>query len=109
MGLIYMTIPIVGGYYVMQWAIAKSHASIGERGERLPVKTVQGLGNRRIDHDGTARIVGAGGLGGGVRLSVSTEEEQRRNRRKLEKYLKKVLKKPKEPSDDDEKPLDQEI
>jgi hypothetical protein len=96
MGFVYMTIPVVGGYYVMQWAIHKSHESIGERGERLPVKTVQGLGDKRIASDGSVQTVGAGGLGGGVHLSVSTEEEQRRNRRKLEKFLQKTLKSPSE-------------
>jgi hypothetical protein len=96
MGFIYMTIPVIGGYHVMQWAIGKSHESIGEFGEKLPVKTVQGLGNKRIDSNGTVQTVGAGGIGGGVRLSVSTEEEQRRNREQLERFLKKALKKPKE-------------
>ena len=32
MGMFYFTIPVVGGYHVMQWAISKSHESIGERG-----------------------------------------------------------------------------
>ena len=32
MGGAYFTIPIVGGWYIMQWAISKAHNSIGERG-----------------------------------------------------------------------------
>ena len=92
MGFVYMTVPIIGGYHVMQWAISKSHESIGERGEKLPIKTVQGIGDKRIKRDGSSQTVGAGGIGGGVHLAVSTEEEQRRNRRKLEKFLQKALK-----------------
>ncbi|GKY94649.1 hypothetical protein MPSEU_000430400 [Mayamaea pseudoterrestris] len=97
MGFVYMTIPIVGGYYVMQWAIGKSHESIGERGELLPVKTVQGIGNMRIASDGSVRTIRTG-----VHLSVSSEEEQRRNRKKLERFLQHTLKQPNEtPKDQD--------
>ncbi len=32
MGILYFSIPVIGGYQVMQWAISKSHESIGERG-----------------------------------------------------------------------------
>ena len=33
MGCVYFTIPVVGGWFVMQWAISKSVVEIGERGE----------------------------------------------------------------------------
>jgi hypothetical protein len=102
MGGVYFTLPIFGGYHVMQWAISKSHASIGARGELLPQNRKDVLravgspstdggevvGDRRPD----GRTVGAGGWGGGVRLAVSDEETQRRNREKLEKFLKRHLK-----------------
>jgi len=35
MGFVYPIPVLVGGYYVMQWAIGKSHENIGERGEKL--------------------------------------------------------------------------
>ena len=35
MQCVYFTIPVVGGWYVMQWAISKSHENIGLRGEKL--------------------------------------------------------------------------
>jgi predicted secreted protein len=38
MGCVYFTIPVVGGWYVMQWAISKSVDSIGPRGEKLRIK-----------------------------------------------------------------------
>ncbi len=37
MGCVYFTIPVVGGWYVMQWAISKSVEEIGERGELVDV------------------------------------------------------------------------
>jgi len=33
MGFVYFSLPVIGGYYVMQWAISKSHEEIGERGK----------------------------------------------------------------------------
>jgi hypothetical protein len=35
MGFIYSVIPVVGGYYVMQWAQSRAVVNIGERGEKL--------------------------------------------------------------------------
>jgi hypothetical protein len=32
MGFVYFSMPVIGGYYVMQWAISKSHEEIGENG-----------------------------------------------------------------------------
>lgn len=101
MGFIYFSIPVVGGWHVMQWAIAKSHASIGEQGERLPVKTVQGIGDKVIGEDGRVETqVGAGGWGGGVNLAVSDEETQKRNRRMLNKFLRQQKRRQKEEEDE---------
>lgn len=92
MGFVYFTIPVVGGWYVMQWAISKSHASIGVQGERLPNKSIQGIGDKRVvmGEDGVSneQLIGAGGWGGGVNLAVSDKETQRRNQKMLHKFLK---------------------
>lgn len=84
MGFVYFSIPVVAGWTIMQWAISKSHESIGENGEKLPVKTVLGIGDRR-GHDG--KLVGGEGWGGGVKLVVSDDETQKKNRLKLNKFL----------------------
>ena len=102
MGFVYFSIPVISGWYIMQWAISKSHESIGYQGERLPQKSVQGLGDQRPvvrtvgNTEGKTQEVveyqkvGAGGWGGGVHLVVSDEEEQQRNRKKLRKLLRKL-------------------
>ena len=110
MGFVYFLIPVVGGYGVMQWAIGKAHASIGADGEHLPVKEIQGLGDKRVVVAAAATLgdssssstnskeekvkimtrtqtVGAGGWGGGVHLAVSDQETQRKNREKLNQFL----------------------
>ena len=35
MGLVYFTIPVIAGYYVMQWAIGQSEKNLGPKGKRL--------------------------------------------------------------------------
>jgi len=35
MGLVYFTIPVIGGYNIMQWAIGQSEANLGVQGEKL--------------------------------------------------------------------------
>lgn len=77
----------------MQWAISKSHESIGVHGEKLPVKELQGIGDKRVKNDGSVATVGAGGWGGGVRLSTSDQEIQRRNREKLDLFLQQKFRK----------------
>lgn len=89
MGFVYFTIPVIGGWYVMQWAISKSHDSIGIHGEKLPVKQIQGLGKKIFDDTGELKTVGAGGMLGGVNLADSDAETQERNRKKLLKFLKR--------------------
>merc|ERR1712232_1282200 len=96
MGCVYFSLPIIGGYQVMQWAISKSHASIGEKGEKLKIQHIQSLGDKRIIDGGKKEEkVGAGGWGGGVHLAVSDEETQKRNNEMLYKFLKKHAKKKK--------------
>jgi len=93
MGCVYFSIPVIGGYQVMQWAIGKSHQAIGEHGELLEEKRIQGIGNVRILEDGTKEQVGAGGVGGGVKLAVSDERTQEQNRAMLEAFFKQQRRK----------------
>lgn len=95
MGCVYFSIPVIGGYQVMQWAISKSHESIGKHGELLPEKRIQGIGDKRIKEDGTKEQVGAGGVGGGVRLAVSDEQTQKQNRKMLQAFFKQQRRKEK--------------
>jgi len=73
-------------------AISKSHESIGEKGEKLKQKTLQGIGNKAIIN-GEEVKVGAGGYLGGVRLAVSDESVREKNNRMLKAFLKKEAKK----------------
>ena len=88
-GCFYFSVPVVGGYAVMQWAIGKSWESIGERGEKLRQKDVEGRGDVAKLQDGTEKKIGAGGLGMGVHLAQSNPEDQERNRKMLERFFKK--------------------
>jgi hypothetical protein len=96
MGGVYFTIPVVGGYYVMQWAISISHETIGEHGELLDEKKIQGIGDKRINTTtGTMEKVGgggAGGWGGGVKLAVSDEKTQMQNKAMLEAFFREQRK-----------------
>jgi len=95
MGFVYFSLPVIGGWHIMQWAISKSHASIGERGEKLPQKQIQGVGNKvMVDTETGQQVqkVGAGGWGGGVHLAVSDENVQERNQKLLKTYLKQQRK-----------------
>merc|ERR1712037_941023 len=75
-----------GGYNIMQWAIQKSHESLGKQGELLNNLQVQGVGNNSTIN-GTIREIGAGGFGGGVKLSNSNSKDHRRNMDLLQRYL----------------------
>ena len=88
MGFFYFTIPVVGGWYVMQWAISKSVDEIGARGEKLERKQLEGYGNKTII-DGKEETIGAGGKLGGVRLAMSDESTQKNNKIMLEALFKK--------------------
>lgn len=128
MGFVYFSIPVISGWYIMQWAISKSHQSIGLYGENLPTKSVQGFGDQRpvvrtttagstkttTENGSEEKVVeyqkvGAGGWGGGVHLVVSDEEEQKRNRKKLRKLLKKVQQQNNDVTDDVDKAAKERI
>mmetsp|Transcript_3827 Transcript_3827/g.5753 ORF Transcript_3827/g.5753 Transcript_3827/m.5753 type:complete len:102 (-) Transcript_3827:192-497(-) len=87
MGCLYFSIPIVGGWHVMQWAIGKSHESIGPKGEKLEIKEVQGIG-QTATIDGEMTRIGAGGVGMGVKLAASDTHDQERSKKMLAKILK---------------------
>ena len=71
----------------MQWAIGRAHDSIGEKGEKLRIKDVQGIGDQSVV-DGKTQRIGAGGMGMGVKLAVSDEHDQERSKRMLAKFKK---------------------
>jgi hypothetical protein len=88
MGCFYFSLPVVGGWKVMQWAIGHSHESIGPKGEKLAVKEVVGMGDSTII-DGERKKIGAGGLGMGVKLAVSDKNDQERSKKMLARLLRK--------------------
>ena len=92
MGCVYFTIPVVGGWYVMQWAISKSVDSIGPRGEKLRIKELEGLGDKTIINGHEVKV-GAGGHLGGVHLAVSDATNQENNRKMLEAMFRKERRK----------------
>jgi hypothetical protein len=84
----------------MQWAISKSHESIGMHGEKLSVPIenendheAKILGQTAIVDGREVQVVGGGGWGRGVRMVTSDEETQRRNREMLNKFLRKQKRK----------------
>ena len=87
MGCFYFSIPVVGGWHVMQWAIGESHKSIGPKGELLEIKEVHGIGQTAII-DGEKKRIGAGGVGLGVKLAISDKDDQERSKKMLGKILK---------------------
>ena len=94
MGFVYFCIPVVGGYYVMQWAIGRSHQSIGPRGELLKQKEIQGIGDKRILENGELQEIGGSkGILGGVKLAVSDAKTQEINNKNLKLFLKQERKK----------------
>ena len=91
----------------MQWAIGKSWESIGERGEKLRQKEVEGRGDVATLQDGTQRKIGAGGYGMGVHLAKSDAEDQERNRKMLERFFKKERRRRKKQMMENEQPKDE--
>ena len=99
MGGVYFTIPVIAGYYLMQWNMKMAEAKFGLNGEKMPkghinqgdhnMETAAVFGNTRLV-DGQEQRVGAGGWGGGVRLAISDPETQERNQKKIRKYLRKL-------------------
>jgi len=90
MGGVYCSIPVVSGWYIMQWAISKAHENIGEQGEKLKIKEIEGIGDRRYDNDGSLKKVGDDGFS--VKLAVSSEKNQRQNSEMLEAMFRKERK-----------------
>lgn len=87
MGVVYFVTPIIGGYYVMQWAIAKSHASIGVHGEFLPT-TKHNKDENEVGQPQTSRSTL------GVPLAAAPDAAtQRRNQKKLDRFLQQQFKK----------------
>jgi hypothetical protein len=76
----------------MQWAISKSVDEIGERGEKLRVKSLEGYGDKTVI-DGREERIGAGGRYGGVRLAVSNPKTQENNRAMLEAMFRRERRK----------------
>lgn len=93
MGFVYFCVPLIGGWNVMQWAISKSHESIGVRGEKLEKKRIEGIGDKRRLENGEFQSVGGSGIGGGVRLAISNETTQAQNRKQLELLFKQEVEK----------------
>lgn len=78
----------------MQWAIGRSHRSIGPRGELLKQKEIQGIGDKRVLDNGTLQEVGGPtGILGGVKLAVSDAKTQEINNKNLRLFLKQERKK----------------
>lgn len=101
MGAFYASVPIVGGWFWMQWAISKSHESIGPKGEKLLTennnnneenKNLISNGGDTIIRDGESIQIGAGGYLGGVRLAKSSEQDQIQSKENLERFFQKLQK-----------------
>mmetsp|Transcript_49286 Transcript_49286/g.73513 ORF Transcript_49286/g.73513 Transcript_49286/m.73513 type:complete len:164 (-) Transcript_49286:120-611(-) len=85
MGFVYFSLPVVGGYAVMQWAISKSVESIGERGEKLKLVDQQ-------EHETSGKDSPPPTLGGGVKLAESDPRTQENNKKMLEAFFRKERK-----------------
>jgi hypothetical protein len=76
----------------MQWAISKSVDEIGERGEKLRIKSLGGYGDKTVI-DGREERIGAGGKYGGVHLAVSDANTQENNKAMLEAMFRRERRK----------------
>jgi hypothetical protein len=65
-------------------------------GEKLQVKEVEGIGDKRIVEGGRMEKVGAGGLLGGVRFAVSDQKTQKQNKDMLKAFFRKEQKRRKQ-------------
>merc|ERR1719223_1581844 len=114
MSFVYFSIPVLGGYFVANKAVALSESSVQERfgdldrnctdttnvkmgssfssSPKLEQRIVLS-GDKIVVHDvGTGNEkVGAGVWGGGVKLATSDESTQEVNRINLERFMKKQL------------------
>lgn len=89
----------------MQWAISKSVDSIGERGEKLQQKSLEGFGNKTVI-EGREQKIGAGGKFGGVHLAMSTQDTQEKNKAMLEAMFKRERKRRNKQSQDDDEQVE---
>ena len=88
----------------MQWAISKSHKSIGPKGELLEIKEVQGIGQTAVV-GGEEKVIGAGGVGMGVKLATSDREDQERSKKMLAKVLRESRRRRKKQQEEDARKL----
>jgi hypothetical protein len=88
MGCAYFTIPIIGGYYIMQWAISKAPKEL--QMDQHGIQKGEVYGNTRIVQGGQEQRVGAGGWGGGVKLAVNDAETQERSSKSLKRYMRQL-------------------
>mmetsp|Transcript_24106 Transcript_24106/g.66818 ORF Transcript_24106/g.66818 Transcript_24106/m.66818 type:complete len:162 (-) Transcript_24106:454-939(-) len=90
MGVVYMSIPIIAGYHIMQWAISKAPTELPEEFMKEQGQKEGVYGNTRIGADGSEQKVGAGGWGAGVNLAVSDKETNERSAESLKRYMRKL-------------------
>lgn len=90
MGMIYASLPLFGGYAAFGYVCNKRVENLGTDHEKLTaiVNTEPGttVGDT-ILINGKIQRVGAGGKFGGVKLSVSDAEDQKKNKQMLQAYL----------------------
>jgi hypothetical protein len=90
MGMIYACIPLIGGYAAYEYVLEKRVENLGLKHEKLTavLNTTPGttVGNT-ILVDGKIQRVGGGGKFGGVKLTVSDVEDQKKNKRMLQSFL----------------------
>ena len=89
MGVIYASIPIIGGYVTWLYICNKRIENLGAEGEKLHrIQQSDNIVGDTIVVDGEEQRIGAGAKLGGVRLAVSDVEDQRRNKEMLQAFLK---------------------
>jgi hypothetical protein len=76
MGLVYFSIPIIGGYYTWLYVNQKSLENIGKNGSKLKISSGSGSTNTSIPPET------------GVKLVQSTDTTQQQNKDMLQAFLK---------------------
>lgn len=92
MGMIYATIPLIGGYAAYEYVLEKRVENLGLKHEKLAAIVNNSPGTTVGDTifvDGKIQRVGAGGKFGGVKLTVCDAEQQKKNKRMLQLLLRK--------------------
>ena len=72
------------------WSEILIRSPLGFSGEKLKIKEIEGIGDRRYDNDGSLKKVGDDGFS--VKLAVSSEKHQRQNSEMLEAMFRKERK-----------------